>query len=109
MENMKPEDGMSSWLKLEIKLFAGALTGYIAIAAITGTLTVGVLAVRAGMAIATALLIGIAYQGLSNRRRAVDAGLGETSSKRIEDRQRRLLMWSMIAVVVAAFVVGRLT
>lgn len=101
---------MSSWLKLEGKLFAGALTGYIAIAAITGTMTAGVLAVRAGMAVATsALLVGIVYQGLHKRHRVVDAGSDGASLKGIEGRRWRLLMWMMIAVVVLAFVVGRLT
>ncbi len=100
---------MSSWLKLEGKLFAGALTGYVAIAAITGTLTAEVLAVRVGMAMGSALLVGIAYQSLLKRPRVEDAGSDGVSFNRIKVRQRRLLIWTMIVVIVVAFVVGRLT
>ena len=100
---------MSGWLKLEGKLFVGALIGYIAIAAITGTLTAEVLAVRVGMAIVSALLIGIAYKRLPKRRHVGEVGLERASLKGAEGRQWRLLMWTVIAVVVVAFVVGRLT
>lgn len=101
---------MSNWLKLQGKLFAGALTGYIAIAAVTGTLTAEVLAVRAGMAVASALLVGIGYQILSRGRGVENVDSDRTLRKRIEGRQGRLLVWTTIAVVVVvAFVVGRLT
>lgn len=108
-KQVRQEDGVSAWLKLQVKLFAGALTGYIAIAAITGTLTAEVLAVRVGMAIVSALLIGVAYQRLPKRGHVEDAGSHRASLKGIEGRQWRLLMWTMIAVVVVAFVVGRVT
>lgn len=108
-KRVRQEDGVSAWLKLQGKLFVGALTGYIAIAAITGTLTAEVLAVRVGMAIVSALLIGIAYQRLTKIGHVEDTGSPRASLKGIEGRQWRLLMWTMIAVVVVAFVVDRVT
>jgi hypothetical protein len=85
-------DHVRERLKIEGKVFVGAWAGYTGIAAISGVLTFEVLAIRFGMAVVTALLIGAIYRG-------------RTKSARF---RRSRILWAIVIVVALAFVVGRL-
>jgi hypothetical protein len=89
------------------KLFVGVLAAYICVAAVTGRLTVEVLVIRLGVAMVTAMLIGIAY-----RLRANGYGPEWVRSERTmpgskANRQWRFLMLASVCAVVGAFVVSR--
>ena len=98
---------MSDRLKIEGKLFLAACAAYVVVAAITGRLTLGVLAVRCAMAAITAVLIGIAYRRRPKSRSAAGSGSGEELLEKGRARQWRILMWTLAGIVVAAFVVTR--
>jgi hypothetical protein len=99
---------MSDRLKIEGKLFLAAWAAYVVVAAITGSLTLRVLAVRCAMAAVTAVLIGIAYRRRPKSRSAVRSGSGEALLENGRARQWRILMWTLAGLVVAAFVVTRI-
>ena len=98
---------MSDGLKIEGKLFLGAWAAYVIIAAITGSLTLEVLAIRGIMAVVTAVLIGIAYRCRPKRRYTAGSGSGEALLEERRARQWRILMWTLAGLVVVAFVVTR--
>ena len=86
--------------RIEPRLFVAILLIYIVGAAISTKITTEVLAIRFGMAAATSLLLGVAYR-LRTGRDTRRSGKGRS-------REWQLLMWVILAVVVIAFVVGRL-
>jgi uncharacterized ion transporter superfamily protein YfcC len=81
------------------------LTGYVLVAAITGSLSVEVLAIRLGMAVVTAALIGLAYRRRPATRHIEGIDSGEASLTRRRACQWRLLMWIVFGLVVIAFVI----
>jgi hypothetical protein len=99
---------MSDRLKLEGKLFVAAWAAYVVVAAITGSLTLGVLAIRCAMAAITAGLIGIAYRLRPKSGSAAGSGSGESLLETGRARQWRILMWALAGIVVVAFVVARI-
>jgi hypothetical protein len=98
---------MSDRLRIEGKLFLGAWTAYVIIAAIAGNLTIEVLAIRCGMAVVTAILIGLAYRRRPNGDYIVASGSDEASLEKRRARQWRILMWTLTGLVVVAFLVAR--
>ncbi len=99
---------MPDRLKIEGTLFLAAWAAYVVVAAITGSLTLGVLAIRCAMAAITAGLIGIAYRLRSKSRSAAGSGSGDALLEKGRARQWRILMWTLAGMVVAAFVVTRI-
>ncbi len=98
---------MSDAPRIEGRIFLGALLAYVLVAAITGSLTVEVLAIRFGMAMVTAVLIGIAYRRRPTTRHVEGIDSGEASLDKRRARQWRLLMWIVFGLVVIAFAVSR--
>jgi hypothetical protein len=100
---MSPSAGSrwGNWLKIEGRLFAVILPIYLFSAAVGGKVTAGALVVRFVTAAATALLIGAVYRLRTDRiRRDQEKG---------KNLAWPLLMGVILAIVVIAFVVSRLT
>jgi hypothetical protein len=98
---------MSDAPKIEGRIFLGALVAYVLVAAITGSLTVEVLAIRLGMAAVTAVLIGIAYRRRPTRHHVEATDSREALLDKRRAHQWRLAMWTVFALVVIAFAVSR--